>query len=220
MQSLSQGNCHEPLKHRAQLLAAIGSSSGHLVHSSRTRPDGIESTPEVRIRRRAIDALGHSRGRWYRGNARTALDSTAASLWGSSSLLILEQPSRGIPQPAHAARSPPGRSARGRRPAGGEFHQLATCGGERVVSGPYHRTLQHCRGVDQDGEASAEDCLHTLLGRSIRELHCPWHVALGVGSGLGAAQLRRTTSRGLARSRTAASASIARRCELRLLVRT
>ena len=53
------------------------------------------------------------------------------------------------------------------------FYNWSTSGGEVVVNGPYHSTHLHCRGVDQDGEASAADCLHTLLGRSIRELYCP-----------------------------------------------
>ena len=53
------------------------------MHSSRTQYNGVESTPKVRIGCRMYDALGHSRGRLYRGSIPAAQDAPASSLWGS-----------------------------------------------------------------------------------------------------------------------------------------
>ena len=109
-----------------------------------------ESTPKVCTQRRDYDALGHRRGqRWY-CSTQEAKDAPVSSLWGSGGLLFLQQPSSGVPQLAHVAQSPEGRCVRARWPAGGEFHRLATFGGEEVISGPYHCTHLHCRRADAD----------------------------------------------------------------------
>ena len=56
---------------------------------------------------------------------------------------------------------------------------------------------------DADVAAPPEGWLPIFTNWSIRELYAPWHIATDVPSGLGAAQLTRTTSRGLACSRHA-----------------
>ena len=63
----------------------------------------------------------------------------------------------------------------------------------------------------------AADSSKTLVRSSSRELCGPWHAALDVRSGPGAAQLTRTTSRGLARSRTVASGTMPGRPEVRFV---
>ena len=169
----------------------------------------------MRIERRFSDALGHGRGRPYGGTTPAAQNTAATSLRGSGGLLLLWLPSRGIPWPVYPYRSPQRRCARARRPAGDGFHRLATHGGEGVVSGPYHRTHLHCGRANQDIEASPADCLKTLVGRSSWTLCCLWHVGPDARSGLGAAQLERATSLGLAGSRMAASGPMAGRVGVR-----
>ena len=78
-----------------------------------------------------------------------------------------------------------------------------------VVSGHEHCTHLGCRRADQQAEASAADCLQTLVGRSIQLLCSLWRVALDARSGHEAVQLMCTASRGLARLRRGASSSIA-----------
>ena len=71
------------------------------MHSSRTRHDSTKSTPKVCVKRRTNAALGHSRGRRYHGSTLATKGTAASSLWDSGTLLFLEQPSSGIPQPTH-----------------------------------------------------------------------------------------------------------------------
>ena len=97
------------------------------------------------IGRRISDALGHSRGRRCHDSTLAAKGKPASSLWGSGDLLLLLQPSSGVPRPAHVARSPHGRCELARRPERDGFHRLATSGGEGEVSGPYHCTHLLCR---------------------------------------------------------------------------
>ena len=106
---------------------------------------GTSSTHKAHIERRFSDALGHSRGRPYRGSTPGAKSMPASSLSDSGDLLLFLQPSSDVRQAAHVARDPEGRSAPGRRPAGDGFHRLATSGGEEVVSGPCYCTHLHCR---------------------------------------------------------------------------
>ncbi len=98
-----------------------------LVHAqlSHIRRDGMESTPKACTKRRADDALGHGRGRPYRGSTLAAKDSPAASLWDSGGLLLLLQSSRRVPRPAHE----PCRS----KPMGSYNTRLTACG-RRVPS--------------------------------------------------------------------------------------
>ena len=79
-----------------------------------------------------------------------------------------------------------------------------------VVSGPYHCTHLGCRRADQQVEASAADCLQTLVGRSIQLLCSLWRVSIDAFSGPEAVQLKRTASRGPAGTQTAASGTMAR----------
>ena len=99
--------------------------SSWFMHSSRIRRDGMESTPKACTKRRADDALGHGRGRPYRGSTLAAKDSPAASLWDSGGLLLLLQSSRRVPRPAHE----PCRS----KPMGSYNTRLTACG-RRVSS--------------------------------------------------------------------------------------
>ena len=156
----------------------------HLPDTPRTRPENTVSTRGARIEHRILDALGHGRGRRYRGSTRGAKDTSAANLWDLGGLILLQHPSSSVPQPAHPSRSPERRCGLARRPAGDEVHRLATSGGEGVVSGPYHRTHQHCRRADRDVEAPAADCLKSLVIRSRRMLSCLWHAAPDARSGL------------------------------------
>jgi hypothetical protein len=80
--------------------------------------------------------------------------------------------------------------------------------GEVVVSGPHYCTHLGCRQADREVEASAADCLQTLVGRPRWKLCSPWRIALDTDSGPEAVQLMCTTSRGPARTRTAASATM------------
>ena len=82
-----------------------------------------------------------------------------------------------------------------------------------MVNGPCQCTHLHCRRADADIAAPPADWLPIFTSLSMWELYAPWHVATDVPSGLGAAQLTRTTSRGLARSRTPPSATMARPTE-------
>ena len=90
------------------------------------------------------------------------------------------------------------------------FDQLVTSGGDGVVNGPCQCTHLHCPRANADIAAPPEDWLPIFTSLSMWELYAPWHVATDVPSGLGAAQLTRTASRGLARSLTAPSATMAR----------
>ena len=89
-------------------------------------------------------ALGHSRGRVYRGSTLAAQDAPASSLCDSSGRLLLWQHSGGVPQPAHPSRSPQPRYACARRPAGEGLYRLSASGADAVVSGPYCCTHLHC----------------------------------------------------------------------------
>ena len=68
-----------------------------LEHSTRIWREGTESTPKVRIERRASDALGHSRCCLYRGITQDPLNTTAAGLCDSVSILLFQQPSSSVP---------------------------------------------------------------------------------------------------------------------------
>ncbi len=52
--------------------AKMSTPFGHLMHSSRTRHDSTKSTSKVCVKRRTNAALGHSRGRMYRGSTAAA----------------------------------------------------------------------------------------------------------------------------------------------------
>ena len=93
------------------------------------------------------------------------------------------------------------------------FNQYATFGGDGVVNGPCQCTHLHCRRADADIAAPPADWLPIFTSLSMWELYALWHVATDVPSGLGAAQLTRTTSRGLARSLTPPSETMARPTE-------
>ena len=153
-----------------------------VLHSSRAHRNGVQSTPKVHIKRRSLDALGHSRGRPYRGSTPAPQDAPADCLWDLGGCLFLWQHSGGVPQPAHPTRSPQRRCVRDRRPAGDEFGQFTTSGGEGVVSGRCHCNHLHCRRADQDVEASAAGCLKNLVGPSRWKLYHPWRVALDASS--------------------------------------
>ena len=49
-----------------------------------------------------------------------------------------------------------------------------------MVIGPCHSTHLHCRRADQAVDASADDSLQIVIGRSSRELCGPWHVSFDV----------------------------------------
>ena len=80
-----------------------------------------------------------------------------------------------------------------------------------MVSEPYYSTHLGCRMVEKLDSDCSTIMLQILIGRSSQQLCRPQYTALDVGSGLEAAQLMRTTSRGLARSRMGAPAPFLRR---------
>ena len=206
MQCISRGNSHVPLMHHFRHPIMLCTSSGYHAETSVSRPDSTHSMRESLRACRIPDALGHSRGHRCCGSTRAAQDTAAASLWGSGGRLLLWHLSSSVCRQAHDARSPQGRSACGRRPAGDGFDHKTTYGGDGVVSRRFCCTFLQCRRADQAVEASAADCFKILVGRSSTKLHCSWHAALDASSGPEAPQLIRTTSRGPARSQMGASA--------------
>ena len=180
-------------------------------HSTRTRCDGTVSEREALSDRRTTKALAHWRSRRDRGSTLATQNMAASSLCGSDDLLLSWHAVRRIRLGAHATRDPQHRWRCDKRLPSRELDQNKRSGSHVVVSGHYHSTHLDCRRADQDDAASAADCLQILIGRSSRVLCDPWRVALDASSSLEAARLDCTTSRGLARSRTAASGSIAGR---------
>ena len=167
--------------------------------------------PKGRIGRRMSDALGHSRGRVYRGSTLAAQDAPASSLCDSSGRLLLWQHSGGVPQPAHPSRSPQPRYACARRPAGEGLYRLSASGADAVVSGL--TAAPTCTAEEPIGcRGTGSRWLPIFTSRSIQVPCCPWQVALSARYGSGAARFQRAASRGLAGSRTTASGSMARRC--------
>ena len=180
-------------------------------HSTRTRCDGTVSEREALSDRRTTRALAHWRSRRDRDSTLAAQNMAASSLCGSGGLLLSWHAVRRIRLGAHATRDPQHRWRCDKRLPSRELDQNKRSGSHVVVSGHYHSTHLDCRRADQDDAASAADCLQILIGRSSRVLCDPWRVALDASSSLEAARLDCMTSRGLARSRTAASGSIAGR---------
>ena len=161
--------------------------------------------------RRTTRALAHWRSRRDRVSTLATPNMAASSLCGSDDLLLSWHAVRRIRLGAHATRDPQHRWRCDKRLPSRELDQNKRSGSHVVVSGHYHSTHLDCRRADQDDAASAADCLQILIGRSSRVLCDPWRVALDASSSLEAARLDCTTFRGLARSRTAASGSIAGR---------
>ena len=180
-------------------------------HSTRTRRDSIVSERKSLTDRRTTRALAHWRSRRDRGSTLAAQNMAASSLCGSGGLLLSWHAVRRIRLGAHATRDPQHRWRCDKRLPSRELDQNKRSGSDTVVSGLYYSTHLDCRRADQDDAASAADCLQILIGRSSRVLCDPWRVALDAISSLEAARLDCTTFRGLARSRTAASGSIAGR---------